>query len=300
MSYWLKLYQDTHADARLRKARARAIWPWVLCRLKDGDGFATDDELDPWRASDDHDSVFTEAEAASMIERLKAAGLLVSTDCGWACPEWERHVGDPTNAERQRRFKERRRAQEQSKEQATPGNSYRPLLTLGNGGNGRAEQSRAEKRDGDDVEAARAPEPESSPALTVAEATQDDVQTKIQGHPARDALLPLARVAFQVLGVCPEVYTLESWFQQRYTLPRIEYGLKQAKQSAFGQFMPMGKVIISAGRWMRNAQPEEYQQGSQASAQGPETARPVSAPQLESRKPLTPEETAEMFKELGV
>ena len=151
MSYWLKLYQDTHADARLRKTRARAIWPWILCRLKDGDGFATDADLDPWRASDDHDEVFSEAEAAGMIERLKSAGLLVSTDCGWACPDWERHVGDPTNAERQRRFKERKRAQEQSNEMVTPGNSYRPLLTLGNGGNGRAEQSRAEHEGSSDA-----------------------------------------------------------------------------------------------------------------------------------------------------
>ena len=132
----------------------------------------------------------------------------------------------------------------------------------------------------------------------MAEATQDAVQTKIQGHPAHDAILPIARVAFQVLGVCPEVYTLESWFQQRYSLPRIEYGLKQAKQSAFGQFMPMGKIIISAGRWMQNARPEEYREPAQAARSGPETAQPISTPPSEARRPLTPEETAEAFREL--
>lgn len=309
VSYWLKLYQDTHADARLRKARARAIWPWVLCRLKDGDGFATDDELDPWRAADDHDSVFSEADAAAMIERLKSAGMLVSTDCGWAYPEWERHVGDPTNAERQRRFKERKRAQEQSKEQVTPGNSYRPLVTLGNGGNGRAEQSRAEKRDGDDVEVVRVREtPElvtalaapSPPTAAAPEPTVDDVQRKLKGHPAHDALLPIARAAVSILDVCPEVYTLEAWLQSGYSLPRIEYGLQQAKQSAAGQWMPMGKIIISAGRWMQRAAPEEYQKRPQQAAGGAFQVQSISTPQEPERRPLTAAETAEMLKELGV
>jgi len=297
VSYWLKLYQDTHADARLRKARARAIWPWVLCRLKDGDGFATDADLDPWRAADDHDEVFTEAEAAGMIERLKSAGLLVSTDCGWACPEWERHVGDPTNAERQKRFRDRKRAHEQSKEAVTPSNSYGPLLTLRNGSNGRAEQSRAEKRDGDEVEVTRVRAVET-PAPTVAEATKDDVQTKIDGHPAYDAILPIARAAFSILGACPEVYTLESWLQAGYSLPRIEYGLRQAKQSAAGQFMPMGKIVISAGRWMQRATPEEYQKRPQQAAGGAKMVQPISTPPSDTRKPLTPEETAAALAEV--
>lgn len=110
MSLWAKLHQDMHADARLRKARARTIWPWVICRLRDGDGVASDNALDPWRASDDHDGDISEAQAVEKIASLKAVGLLVPVEGGWATPNWIRIQSDPTNAERQRRFKENAKA----------------------------------------------------------------------------------------------------------------------------------------------------------------------------------------------
>ena len=271
-------------------------WPLILDAIKAGGGVASDRAL--WDGRMIRAAGLTGIIAdngRSILDAFLCVGLVVEVDGGYTARSWSEYQReDEAKKERQRRWRDKKRAGDVA---AALGDvSETPRRRRGDVA-ATATVHDSTVHDGDET---RVTAPPSPPAPTVAEATQDDVQTKIHGHPAHDALLPIARVAFQVLGVCPEVYTLESWFQQRYSLPRIEYGLKQAKQAAFGQFMPMGKIIISAGRWMQNARPEEYQQGPQAPAQGPETARPVSAPQLEARKPLTPEETAEILKELGV
>lgn len=117
---WLALAHDMHADAKLRKAKARAIWPWVLCRLKDDGGFASDNSLDPWRASDDHDGIFTEEQAATMLASLRAIGLLIRTDDGrWTTPNWIRYQTDPTAADRKRAQRAREAAQKAPKEPVT-------------------------------------------------------------------------------------------------------------------------------------------------------------------------------------
>lgn len=258
---------------------------------------ASDDDIAPDVLADIGQG--DEDAARQAVERLKAAGRVVAVAGGWSTPDWHDVQRETSSTERVRRHREKMKRAETD---VTVTSCFmerdetvkRPTV------------HNSTVRNDDDTCVRETPEPvtaiatPSPPAAAALEPAKDDVQRKLEGHPAHDSLLPIARAAVSILGVCPEVYTLESWFQQRYSLPRIEYGLKQAKQSAFGQFMPMGKIIISAGRWMRNAQPAEYQQGPQAPVKGPETAQPISTPPSEVRKPLTPEETAEMFKELGV
>jgi hypothetical protein len=259
--------------------------------MKRGGGVASDDDIAADVLADIGQG---QEEAARLaVERLKAAGRIAAVPGGWSTPEWGDVQRETTSTERVRRHREKlKRTETDETVSCVSPRSVEQQETVE-----RPTVRYVTEQNDDET---RVTAPPSPPAPTVAEAAQDAVQTKIQGHPAHDAILPIARVAFQVLGVCPEVYTLESWFQQRYSLPRIEYGLKQAKQAAFGQFMPMGKIIISAGRWMQNARPEEYREPAQAARSGPEAAQPISTPQLEARKPLTPEETAEMLKELGV
>lgn len=288
---WLRLDDDFASDGTIRRCRAVQWWPLILCAMKRGGGVASDDDIAADVLADIGQG--SEDAAGLAVERMKAAGRIVAVPGGWSTPDWGDVQRETTSTERVRRHREKlKRTETDETVSCVSPRSVEHEETVE-----RPTVHYVTEQNDDDTRVTAHPSP---PAPTVAEATQDEVQTKIQGHPAHDALLPIARVAFQVLGVCPEVYTLESWFQQRYSLPRIEYGLKQAKQAAMGQWVPVGKVIISAGRWMQNARPEEYQQGPQSPAQGPETARPVSAPQLETRKPLTPEETAEMLKELGV
>lgn len=105
---YLKVMSNVHYDARVHKARARTIWPWVLCRLKDGDGVASDASLDPWKCSVDHDDDVSEAECAKKLEALKTVGLLVPSEGGgWTTPNWRKHQADPTAVERKRRQRER-------------------------------------------------------------------------------------------------------------------------------------------------------------------------------------------------
>lgn len=126
----------------------------------------------------------------------------------------------------------------------------------------------------------------------------DAIGEKLAGHPGKEALTPFAEVAVSVLGVCPEVYTLESWLMARYSVDRVEYGLRQAKQAALGQFMPLGKIIISAGRWMQRAQPEEYRKRPQAAHGGAETVQPIPAPQSAAKPPITAAEADAMLAEV--
>jgi hypothetical protein len=107
---WIRLDTDMHADIKLRKARARIIWPWILCRLKTGDGTIADDELDPAIAAEDLDHSVSEARASEMFAALKDVGLLVPSAGGWTSPRWSDQPADSTNAERQRRFRERVKA----------------------------------------------------------------------------------------------------------------------------------------------------------------------------------------------
>ena len=259
--------------------------------MKRGGGVASDDDIAPDVLADIGQG--SEESAGLAVERLKAAGRIVAVPGGWSTPEWDDVQRETSSTERVRRHREKLKRTE-TDETVTPV----PLRFMEREETVKRHTVRYVTEQNDDD--TRVPEPESSPAPTVAEATQDDVQTKIQGHPARDALLPIARAAVSILGVCPEVYTLESWLQSGYSLSRIEYGLRQAKQAATGQWMPMGKVIISAGRWMQRADPQEYEKRPQQAAGGARTSQAVSVPQQPSKPALTPEETAAMFAEVGL
>lgn len=119
---------------------------------------------------------------------------------------------------------------------------------------------------------------------------------KLQGHPARDALLPMAHAALEILGAVPEVATMENWYSQRWTIERVRFGLSAAKQDHAGQTIPVGKLIMSAARWMARARPDEYTPPRPALTL-------VQPPAPEKPREATPEERAEMarrFAELDV
>ena len=86
---WFRASANMHADVLVRKARAGAAWHWVLCRLKDSRGWATDNDLDPWRAGEDMH--IPESIALDQIEGLKRVGLLVRDGELWTTPNWNRY-----------------------------------------------------------------------------------------------------------------------------------------------------------------------------------------------------------------
>lgn len=102
---WLKLVAAMHADPRVRKARAGAVWPWVLCRLKDGNGAISPHDLDAFICGED--CHIGEGLAEKQLAGLKRVGLLVECEGGWTAPSWGEHQGD-TSAERTRRYRERK------------------------------------------------------------------------------------------------------------------------------------------------------------------------------------------------
>jgi len=271
-------------------------WPLILDAIKAGGGVASDRAL--WDGRMIRAAGLTGIIAdngRSILDAFICVGLVVEVDGGYTARSWSEYQReDEAKKERQRRWRDKKRAGDVA---AALGDASETSQRRRGDVAATATVHDSTVHDGDET---RVTAPPSPPAPTVAEATRDDVQTKIQGHPAHDALLPIARVAFQVLGVCPEVYTLEAWLQSGYSISRIEYGLRQAKQAAAGQWMPMGKVIISAGRWMQRADPQEYEKRPQQAAGGARASQAASAPQLPSKPSITPEEAAEMLRELGV
>lgn len=104
-SPWFRFAANAHADSQVRRARAGAVWPWVLCRLKDGDGVATDDDLHPEAAADACHDVEV-AAAARQLDGLRRVGLLVPAEGGgWTTPRWPDYQPDPSGADRARRHR---------------------------------------------------------------------------------------------------------------------------------------------------------------------------------------------------
>jgi len=126
-SPWLKLAANIHYDARVRKARAGAVWPWVLCRLKDGDGEASEDDLDPILAAGD---LCVEVEVAErQLDGLRRVGLLVEAEGAWTTPNWHEYQNSSTA-----RVRAHRERQRNSMDLGSPRNVSERVGTLGNVG----------------------------------------------------------------------------------------------------------------------------------------------------------------------
>lgn len=105
---WLRLDADYHADGTLRRCKSVMWWPLILCAMKRGGGVASDDDIAPEVLADIGQG--REEDAAAAIAKLKAAGKLIPVDGGWTTPNWFEMQPDPTNSERQRRWRERNAA----------------------------------------------------------------------------------------------------------------------------------------------------------------------------------------------
>jgi hypothetical protein len=104
---WVRLDAGFARDAKLRKARATAIWPFVIARMKAGYGYATDDDLDPEILAEES---YIPAEICERaVEGLKRVGLLVWAEedvevggrvrtvrrvGGWTTPRWTEYQPD--------------------------------------------------------------------------------------------------------------------------------------------------------------------------------------------------------------
>jgi len=107
MSRWFKFYDDVLYDPKVQRLPKDVAWNWVniLCLASKGGG-----KLPP--ISDIAFALrITDREADALIETLLSAGLLDDIG-GSMCPHnWhERQGTGDTNAERQRRFRERRKS----------------------------------------------------------------------------------------------------------------------------------------------------------------------------------------------
>ena len=72
---YLKLDPQCHNDSKVRRARAGAAWPWVLCRLKHGMGTCADEEIDHELLALDLN--IPEDLAEEQLAGLQRVGLLV-------------------------------------------------------------------------------------------------------------------------------------------------------------------------------------------------------------------------------
>ena len=100
---WLRLTAAAHFDPKVRRARAGAVWPWVLCRLKDGDGVVSADDLDPVIAS--QDCHIPEDLADAQMSGLYKVGLIVEADGGgWTTPNWDAYQ-PATSRDRMRKLR---------------------------------------------------------------------------------------------------------------------------------------------------------------------------------------------------
>ncbi len=318
---WLALTQDMHADARLRKARARAIWPWILCRLKDGGGSASDNDLDPWRASDDHDGIFSEAQASEMIASLQSVGLLVRADDGrWSTPNWKVYQSDPTATDRKRVQRSREKAERDASGRVTDVTRDKRDVTAvtdvtptGQDSTGQeAADAAATRGPARTREVPPAEPPIRTPGTSSTNATdlrphpmpvkaprppqpgdtaiRDRAAAIIQGMPAADVLRPLAEAAIEITGYDVGVHTLAQWLAGGYTVERVRAGCAFAVQKYVGQCVPEGVVINTASRWMQRARPDEYQRARTPLAIVP---TPPAAPE----RVYTAEEKAEIMRQ---
>jgi len=86
---WLRLDAQYDRDAKVRKSRAAAIWPAVLCRLKPGGGRCSADDLDPeMLAADLHLPVEL---VEPMVEGLFRVGLLQLDGDEVLTPGWAKY-----------------------------------------------------------------------------------------------------------------------------------------------------------------------------------------------------------------
>lgn len=107
---WLRLDDDYASDGTIRRCRAVAWWPLILCAMKRGGGVASDDDLSGEVLADIGQGDAEAAERA--VDRLKAAGRIVAADGGWTVPEWNELQRDATSTDRVRRMRERRKQDE--------------------------------------------------------------------------------------------------------------------------------------------------------------------------------------------
>lgn len=337
MSIWLALAHDMHADAKLRKSKSRAIWPWVLCRLKDDGGSASDNSLDPWRASDDHDGIFSEEQAAEMLASLRAIGLLVRTDDGrWTTPNWRNYQSDPTATDRKRAQRRREAAENhgspvvtdvtRDKRDVTPVTDVTPTGQDTTGQ--RAADAAAPRAPAHTHDDAPHPTPNPGPKTTSSSTDlrphpmpvkapklpppgdttiRDRADAIVQGSPAADRLRPLAEVAIEVTGYDVGIHTLAQWLGGNYSVERVRAGCAFAIQKYAGQCVPEGTVINTATRWMQRAKPEEYaaprtQPGAPSTLPEHEVRpRPVEivpTPEQAARSRKLLEEASEIFAKL--
>jgi len=105
---WLRLNAGLHYDPKIRRSKAGAVAPWVLCRLKDGGGFSTDEDLDPVLAA--QDCGIPEDLAEAQVEGLKRVEWLTRDDeaQAWTTPNWDLYQPQ-TSADRVRKHREMKR-----------------------------------------------------------------------------------------------------------------------------------------------------------------------------------------------
>lgn len=278
--------------------------PFILDAIKDGNGRCTDLALTDARilraARLDQ---LIKADGHSIRDAYVAVGILVADDDGWGARNWDKWQRDDVKAKKQKADRERI-AEKRGQSRAV---SQNVAATNCDAGDGRRESPRVaphtDTHTGTSTEQAlvvlttsRAPVPareDKAPAVppptTNTSPAPGTPEGKLQGHPARDALLPMAHAALDIVGAVPEIATLENWYAQKWTLDRVKFGLSAAKQDHAGQTIPVGKLIMSAARWMARARPDEYTP--------PRPALTLVQPAaIEKPREATPEERAEMVR----
>jgi len=119
---WVRLAANYAVDGKLRRARSAAVWPWVLCRLKDGDGTATAEDL----AADfcAADLLIPLEVAEVQLAGLYRVELLVECAGGFTTPNWSGY--QPKSTERVKAWRNN------LKQPETVSNVSQPLATVGN------------------------------------------------------------------------------------------------------------------------------------------------------------------------
>lgn len=106
LTSWIRLDVPILTDAKLRRARARGLWPILLLVLKQSGGVVPTADLDPELLAQDLDGLLDAQGVRERIEGLKREGLLVHGTytvkigrgerevTGWTTPNWRSYQPD--------------------------------------------------------------------------------------------------------------------------------------------------------------------------------------------------------------
>jgi hypothetical protein len=130
-SRWLRLNTDWHLSEWLvvLSAESRLAWVQLLCHMKTNGFAGTCKSLNTMIA--ERLWFVNEPSIRQMLQAAQNAGALVIEDDTWTIPAWKKYQGDETHAERQKRYRDKKRdGSDASRTEVTPTETETETVTI--------------------------------------------------------------------------------------------------------------------------------------------------------------------------